>query len=99
MATPIPAKAVLEFTPRPRTLPRLVVVDADLPGAEARFALVHEIARHRPDLCLIALSAGPAPGPGTLPEGVRFAAKPLGPALARAVWDALEHRPEGDGRL
>ncbi|MBB5761418.1 response regulator [Methylorubrum rhodesianum] len=78
---------------------RLVVVDADLPGAEARFALVHEIARHRPDLCLIALSAGPAPGPGTLPEGVRFAAKPLGPALARAVWDALEHRPEGDGRL
>ena len=23
MATPIPAKAVLEFTPRPRTLPRV----------------------------------------------------------------------------
>ncbi|MCJ2029413.1 response regulator [Methylobacterium sp. J-043] len=66
---------------------RLVVVDADLPGSEARFALTCEIARHRPDLALIALSAGPSPDPGTLPEGVRFAAKPLTPALAR---EALE---------
>lgn len=68
---------------------RLVVVDAGLPGAETRFALIHEIARHRPDLFLIALSAGPCPEPGTLPEGVRFAAKPLTPALAREALGQL----------
>ena len=68
---------------------RLVVVDADLRGAETRFALVHEIARHRPDLALIALSDGPSPAPGALPEGVRFAVKPLTPALAREALGQL----------
>ncbi|VUD75066.1 hypothetical protein MET9862_05706 [Methylobacterium symbioticum] len=31
MATPIPAKAVLEFTPRPRTLPVIVRLRSHLP--------------------------------------------------------------------
>ncbi|AMB47105.1 response regulator [Methylobacterium sp. AMS5] len=68
---------------------RLVVVDADLPLIlpGARFALTCEIARRRPDLVLIALSAGLSPG--TLPAGVRFAAKPLTPAFAREALAQL----------
>lgn len=68
---------------------RLVVVDADLPGSEARFALICEIARNRPDFTLIALSAGPCPDPGALPEGARFADKPLTVARARTLLDGL----------
>ncbi|CAO4151097.1 Response regulator receiver protein [Methylorubrum thiocyanatum] len=80
--------ALLQIERHPRL--RLVVVDADLPGAEARFALTCEIARSRPALALIVLSAGPAPDLGALPEGARFTAKPLTPALARKAWDELE---------
>ncbi len=68
---------------------RLVIVDADPPGADTRFALIREIARHRPDLILIALSARPSPEPGALPEGVRFAAKPLTPTLAQEALGEL----------
>ncbi|KQQ14129.1 histidine kinase [Methylobacterium sp. Leaf123] len=68
-----------------------VVVDADLPLIlpEARFALTCEIARRRPGLALIALSAGPSPDAGTLPAGVRFTAKPLTPAFAREALAKL----------
>lgn len=79
--------ALLQIERHPRL--RLVVVDADLPGAEARFALACEIARNRPDLAVVALSAGPSPDPGALLEGTRFAAKPLTAALARALLDGL----------
>ncbi|BAU92849.1 response regulator receiver protein [Methylorubrum populi] len=68
---------------------RLVVVDADLSGSGTRFALTCEIARNRPDLAVVALSAGPAPSEGELPEEVRFAAKPLSPALAREALAQL----------
>lgn len=70
---------------------RLVVVDADLPLTlpEDRFGLTCEIARRRPDLALIALSAGRSPDAGTLPAGVRFAAKPLTPAFAREALAQL----------
>lgn len=80
--------ALLQIERHPRL--RLVVVDADLSGSGTRFALTCEIARSRPALALIVLSAGPAPDLGALPEGARFTAKPLTPALARKAWDELE---------
>lgn len=67
----------------------LVVIDADLPDPDGRFALIHAVARLRPGLTLMAVSAGPVPEPGALPCAVRFAAKPLGVALARQVREGL----------
>ncbi len=64
---------------------RLAIADADLPCIEGRFALPREIARRWPELTVIALSSGPAPADGELPEGVRYAPKPLTEALARAA--------------
>ncbi len=71
---------------------RLVVIDADLPDPDGRFALIHAIARLRPGLTLMAVSAGPAPEPGALPRDVRFAAKPLGAGVARQVRERLGGR-------
>lgn len=67
----------------------LIVIDADLPDPEGRFALIHAIARLRPGLTLLAVSAGPAPEPGALPCDARFSAKPLGLVLVRQVWAGL----------
>lgn len=68
----------------------LVVIDADLPDPDGRFALIHTVARLRPGLILLAVSAGPDPEPGALPCDVRFAAKPLGVVLARQVREGLK---------
>ncbi|WP_342151044.1 response regulator [Methylorubrum sp. SB2] len=66
-----------------------IVIDADLPDPDGRFALIHAVARLRPGLTLMAVSAGPAPEPGALPCDARFSAKPLGAVLARQVWAGL----------
>lgn len=67
----------------------LVVIDADLPDPDGRFALIHAIARLRPGLTLMAVSAGPTPEPGALPCDARFSSKPLGAVLARQVRAGL----------
>lgn len=67
-----------------------LVLAADLPDPDGRFALIRTLAQSRPGLPLVAVSAGPEPEPGVLPRGVRFLPKPLTPALARAERDRVK---------
>lgn len=71
----------------------LMVTDIRMPGAMDGLALVREVARRRPDMAVVVVSAQVTPRPGELPDGVPFVARPfLERRMREAVGQAMAAR-------
>lgn len=72
----------------------LMVTDVRMPGAMDGIALVREVARCRPDVAIVVVSAQMVPEPGDLPVGIPFVGRPfLESRIRAAVRDAVASRP------
>lgn len=63
----------------------LVVTDIHMPGAMNGLGLAREIARLRPDVAVVVVSARTIPTPSELPEGVAFVGRPFLESRVRAA--------------
>ncbi len=71
----------------------LMVTDIRMPGAMDGLGLVREVARRRPDLAVVVVSAQVTPRPEELPEGTPFAGRPfLESSVRAAIRQALSGR-------
>ncbi|WP_091714513.1 response regulator [Methylobacterium phyllostachyos] len=71
----------------------LMVTDIRMPGAMDGLALVREVARRRPDLAVVVVSAQVTPKPEELPAGIPFVGRPfLESSLRAAMRDAVSDR-------
>lgn len=59
----------------------LLFTDVQMPGSQNGFALARETARNYPHISIVVASGQLKPGPGDLPEGARFIAKPFSAKL------------------
>lgn len=68
----------------------LMVTDIRMPGAMDGLGLVREVARRRPDMAVVVVSAQVTPKPDDLPEGTPFVGRPfLESRIRAAVRDAV----------
>ena len=68
-----------------------IITDVEMPGGSMNgFALARAVRELRPELGVLIASGRQAPGPGDLPAGSNFIAKPVHPAtLVRLLWALL----------
>lgn len=68
----------------------LLFTDVQMPGSRDGFALARETAQAYPHISIVVASGLMKPGPGDLPDGARFIAKPFSAAiLQRHVQDLM----------
>jgi two-component system, response regulator PdtaR len=71
-----------------------VVTDVEMPGTLDGFTLARIVTQAWPHIGNVVVSGRMAPGPGVLPHGARFLAKPYRPAaLIEAVHAVLSRAP------
>jgi CheY-like chemotaxis protein len=71
----------------------LMVTDIRMPGAMDGLGLVREVARRRPDLAVVVVSAQVTPRPEELPMGTPFVGRPfLESSVRAAIRQALSGR-------
>ncbi len=58
---------------------RVVLTDVDMPGSLDGFEFARLVAQGWPEVGVLVISGKTAPGPGDMPKGAVFAAKPLRP--------------------
>ena len=63
----------------------LVVTDIHMPGAMDGLGLAREVARTRPEVAVVVVSAHKTPGPGDLPEDAAFVGRPFLHSRIRAA--------------
>ncbi len=68
----------------------LVVTDARMPGQMDGLVLASEVARCRPDVIVVVVSAQVTPRPGDLPDHVPFVVRPYPESRFRAALDRAE---------
>jgi two-component system, response regulator PdtaR len=67
---------------------RVVLTDVDMPGSLNGFEFARLVKQGWPELQVLVISGKTAPGPGDLPQGVAFVAKPIRPAtLVRLIGE------------
>ena len=77
------------------TKPQIValVADVKLPGTIDGFGLAHLVASRWPNVGIVITSAHVTPGPGDMPDGAAFLAKPYQlSALAESVRTVIDER-------
>lgn len=83
--------AVVEVASAEQALARLsdavslVVTDVHMPGGMDGFALARTVARDRPDIALVVVSARVKPAAADLPDGAVFIARPFLESRMRAA--------------
>lgn len=71
----------------------LMVTDIRMPGGMDGLALVREVARRRPDMAVVVVSAQVTPRPGELPAGTPFVGRPfLESSIRAAILEAVSGR-------
>lgn len=72
----------------------LLLTDVRMPGEHDGLALARIVAERDPNVALVVVSAAVTPGPGDLPEGAAFLAKPFTPSrLNAAIERARASKP------
>lgn len=68
----------------------LMVTDVRMPGPMDGLVLAREVARRRPDVAVVVVSAQVTPRPGDLPDHVPFVERPFLESRFRAALDRSE---------
>ena len=78
-------EALLLLDARPDA--KVLFTDVKMPGLLDGYVLARIVSKRRPDIGILVASGNRLPGPGDLPPGARFLAKPYSPS---ALLDAIE---------